>query len=187
MTPSETVARANAFVLFDLSPTPLRLWGGVGVTSWDGAEWVGTGRTAWDGENWVYAGSLGSIDGIGGARGLVAERVVYRIGGLSLGLSDQVAALSAARRKRVTLWAVVFNEDGGEIARAVVHKGRIDAPSITRTESTLSFEIPVETAFVGANRIPWNLYTDTDQRQLFSGDRAFEFISTLNGKRIVWP
>jgi hypothetical protein len=174
MTPSETVARANAFVLLDLSPTPLRLWDGTGVVSWDGAEWIGTGE-------------LGSISGLAGARGLVAERVVYRIGGLSLGLSDQVAALNAARRKRVTLWAVVFNEDGGEIARAVVHKGRIDAPSITRTESTLSFEIPVETAFVGANRIPWNLYTDTDQRQLFSGDRAFEFISTLNGKRIVWP
>jgi hypothetical protein len=168
------VARANAFVLFDLSPAPLRLWDGAGVVSWDGAEWIGTGE-------------LGSISGLAGARGLIAERVVYRISGLSLGLSDQVAALGAARRKRVTLWAVVFDEAGAEVARSVVHKGRIDAPSITRTESTLAFEIPVETAFVGANRIPWNLYTDTDQRQLFSGDRAFEFISTLNGKRIVWP
>lgn len=174
MIASETVARANAFVLFDLSPTPLRLWDGTGVVSWDGADWIGTGE-------------LGSISGLAGARGLVAERVVYRIGGLSLGLSGQLAALAASRRKRATLRAAVFDENGGEIARAVVHKGRIDAPSITRSESTLAFEIPVETAFVGSNRIPWNIYTDTDQRQMFPEDRAFEFVWTLNGKRIVWP
>lgn len=174
MIASETVARANAFVEFDLLPTPLRLWDGAGSTTWNGVEWI-------------EAGSLGTVSGLNGTRGLVAERVVYKIGGLSLGLSGQMDALKAARRRRVTLWAVVFDAAGIEIERAVVHKGRIDAPSVERTDGALSFEVPVETAFVGANRIPWNLYTDTDQQQLFPGDKAFEFVSTLNNKRIVWP
>lgn len=174
MIASETVARANAFVLFDLLPTPLRLWDGVGTTSWDGQDWIG-------------AGDLGSVDGLNGTRGLVAERVTYRIGGLTLGLTDQRLAAALARRRRVTLWAVVFNALGVEVARSVVHRGRIDTVQMTRTDGTLGFDVHVETAFVGANRIPWNIYTDTDQQQLWPGDRAFEFVSNLNGKRIVWP
>lgn len=169
-----TIARANAFVEFDLLPAPLRLWDGAGLTQWDGKDWIGTGE-------------LLSVSGLGGVRSLVAEQVVYRLSGLSLQLADQIAGLKAARRRPVTLWLVVFDKDGLEIKKSVIHKGRIDTPSVQRSEGSLSFEIPVETAFVGANRIPWNLFTGTDQRQMYDDDRAFEYVATLNGKRVVWP
>lgn len=171
---SATVARANAFVEFDLVPTPLRLWDGVGTSAWNGVEWT-------------EVGSLASVSGLNGNRGLVAQQVIYKIGGLTLGLSGQIEALKAARRRKVTMWLVVFDSAGIEIKRAVVHRGRIDAPSIQRSEGAVEFEIPVETLFVGANRISWNLFTDTDQQQRYPGDRALEQTPNLNGQKIVWP
>jgi hypothetical protein len=69
-----------------------------------------------------------------------------------------------------------------------IWSGRCLKPTFTFGEDgERSVRVSAESLFSLRSRPRYAMYTDSDQRQRFPGDRGFEFAATLVNKVVTWP
>ena len=64
--------------------------------------------------------------------------------------------------------------------------GKMDVMIIRETGETSTIELKLENRLVALERAIERRYTDEDQKNLFSGDKGFEFVPDLQDKQLVW-
>jgi hypothetical protein len=151
----------------------LRLWSGVGDISWNGQTWSG-------------AGTLLGISSIEESGEVVAQGTSISLSGVPV---DLVALCISDAQQGLPgkLWLGLLTTSGGVIADPVqAFVGRLDVPRISHGGESCTITISYESRLIDLNAPREFRYTDESQKQLYPGDRAFEYVTTIQGQDIVW-
>jgi len=140
-------------------------------------------------------GSTNTYTGLGDASGLspVDEQSAVQASGANLVLNGVKSSLIST-----ALSAQYTNRDGKiflgmfDTSKNVVSDvytlfvGKMDVMIIRETGDTSTIELKLENRLIALERAIERRYTDEDQKNLFPGDKGFEFIPDLQDKQLVW-
>lgn len=158
--------------------TTLRLWTGLGTSSFNGVNYTG-------------AGDLLKISS-------VSENSDLGTSGLSITLSGCNSTIVTAIRDQefqgntVTVYLNVVNEpsDGGGInavaASTVFFKGYMDNAIYTQNGDSVTIQLDVINQFARLSRSNVRLYTAEDQRNVRSNDLGLNYIESIAEQKLVW-
>jgi hypothetical protein len=149
-----------------------RYWSGVGPFTWAGAEYVGTG-------------TILSVSAIEETAELRATSTTLRLSGLPPEIRTLIA-VGGWQNRLAVLSLVFFDRAGvviGEPVRLRVH--RMDTLTM-QDGATVTVELTCESAFDGFDRPRIRRYTDADQQAEYPGDRAFEFVPSVQEFELSW-
>lgn len=144
----------------------------------------------WDGVTYKGAYGLGSVSPIADAPGEVKGITLELIGADSASLSLALDAADEVQGAPATIRTALVEQTA---AGYVVHDapidfaGLCDRMTIAEDGNSCAVSVSVESAAVDLLRGNASTYTDADQRALYPGDLAFEFLSIQADKRDVWP
>ncbi|WP_295986476.1 hypothetical protein [uncultured Variovorax sp.] len=142
----------------------------------------------------VYAGityrgaaGLGSVSSIEDAKGEV-KGLQFQISGvpieyLALALSDATVVQGAA----ITIRLAIMSADLTVVEAPIDWTGYVDTMSIEEDGETCTIAVTAESSEVDLLRGNVLTTSDADQKFLYPGDRAFEFVIAQEGVPIVWP
>ena len=140
-------------------------------------------------------GSTNTYTGLGDATGIspVDEQSSIQASGANLVLNGVKSSLiSTALSAQYTnrdgkIFLGLFDTSKNVIADVyTLFVGKMDVMIIRETGETSTIELKLENRLVALERAIERRYTDEDQKNLFSGDRGFEFIPDLQDKQLVW-
>ncbi|HEV2557966.1 MAG TPA: hypothetical protein VGU45_05010 [Microvirga sp.] len=169
----------------DFREQPRRWWTGFGTLVTGGHEWLGTGEVV-------------SIDGLEQPIGTAAPKTTFTLSGVDPDLV-RMARLASNRVKdrRVTVYLQFFDvvpDDAGVQPWTpldepyAVWAGIMDQLTYNADgPSSRSITLTAESLWVNRRRPPFGLYTDSDQKARFPGDRGLEQVAALVTKTIRWP
>ena len=140
-------------------------------------------------------GSTNTYTGLGDAAGMspIDEQSLIQASGANLVLNGVKSSLIAT-----ALSAQYTNRDGKiflgmfDTSKSVIADvytlfvGKMDVMIIRETGETSTIELKLENRLVALERAIERRYTDEDQKNLFSGDKGFEFVPDLQDKQLVW-
>lgn len=173
-------------VRFAFTTEPMFLWCGDGLL-----------ETA-DGQVWMGLGQLGDIGGIEQAVNGEAPQASFTLSGIDA----QIMRLARdefepeVKGRIVTVYIQFFgvaDAEDPENQRVLdtpypVWSGRLLTPSFSfDQEGERSVTVTAESLFSLRSRPQYAMYTDSDQKRRFPGDRGFEFVSSLVNKVVAWP
>lgn len=157
-----------------------------------------SGDVALNTSNWdisyggkLYRGAygLGAVstvsDAPGGAvKGITLELISGDSGTIALALDDADEVQGAP----VTIRTAIFDPETYQVLDAPVDfAGQCDVMQISEGASSVSITVTAESRAVDLLRSNPSTYTDGDQRALYAGDRAFEYVVDQTDKPVVWP
>jgi len=131
-------------------------------------------------------GAVGTVsDAPGGAvKGVTLEMTSGDSGTIALALDDADEVQGAP----VTIRTAIFDPATYQVLDAPVDfSGLCDTMQISEGSASVSITVSVESRAVDLLRSNPSTYTDADQRALFAGDRAFEYVVDQTDKPVVWP
>ena len=140
-------------------------------------------------------GSTNTYTGLGDAAGMspIDEQSLIQASGANLVLngvkSSLIAtALSAQYTNRDgKIFLGMFDTSKNVIADVyTLFVGKMDVMIIREQGDTSTIELKLENRLVALERAIERRYTDEDQKNLFSGDKGFEFVPDLQDKQLVW-
>tara|TARA_Y100001972_G_C7621783_1_gene311857 strand:+ start:465 stop:1043 length:579 start_codon:yes stop_codon:yes gene_type:complete len=140
-------------------------------------------------------GSTNTYTGLGDATGIspIDEQSSIQASGANLVLNGVKSslistALSAQYTNRNgTIFLGLFDTSKNVIADVyTLFVGKMDVMIIRETGDTSSIELKLENRLVALERAIERRMTDEDQKNLFTGDKGFEFIADLQDKQLVW-
>jgi hypothetical protein len=102
---------------------------------------------------------------------------------LSLALDDAAAVQGTP----LTIRLAIFSSSGQIIDAPIDWAGRLDTMVIEQTGETCSIAVTAESSAVDLLRGTSLTTSDSDQRFLYPGDRAFEYVASQSGQPVVWP
>ena len=140
-------------------------------------------------------GSTNTYTGLGDAAGMspIDEQSLIQASGANLVLNGVKSSLIAT-----ALSAQYTNRDGKiflgmfDTSKSVIADvytlfvGKMDVMIIRETGDTSTIELKLENRLIALERPNERRMTDEDQRNLFTGDKGFEFIPDLQDKQLVW-
>lgn len=128
-------------------------------------------------------GSIGAIDDSPGEiKGLQFTMSGVPTEYLALALDDAAIVQGAP----VTIRLAILS--GPDVLDAPIDwAGRLDTMSIEEDGDTCSITVTAESTAVDLLRGSALTYSNVDQQALYPGDRAFEYVNSQYGQRIVWP
>lgn len=146
-----------------------------------------TGWTlTWGGDSYLAVGQFGQLQEIDDSPGEV-KGVAFSLSGVS---SDAIALalVEPVQGKPITIYTAIFDPSTYQIADAAVEwAGRIDVFTIEEDGETCTLRVTAEHAGIDLLRPAVVRYTDADQRRLYPGDLAFQYVIDQSDKQIVWP
>jgi hypothetical protein len=150
--------------------------------------WSGLGELQWAGQTWVGAGNLLGFGTIEDTSEVVASGTSVSLSGIPQDLVEM--AIAVARQGdagRVYIGTMDVN-NAVIVDPTLAFSGRLDVPEISDGENTCSISISYESRLIDLNRPREFRYTNESQQQLFpgKGDRAFEYITSLQSKEVKW-
>ena len=140
-------------------------------------------------------GSTNTYTGLGDAAGVspVDEQSLIQASGANLVLNGVKSSLiSTALSSQYTnrdgkIFLGLFNTSKAVVADVyTLFIGKMDVMIIRETGETSTIELKLENRLVSLERPNDRRMTDEDQKNLFSGDKGFEFIADLQDKQLVW-
>jgi len=135
-------------------------------------------------EEFLGAGNLGSITGIGETAELRATRTEVTLTGIPPAFIALAFENAQGRRGRV--WIGLLDDNYAVVAEPILmFEGLLDSPFI-KLGSVGTVTVPINNRLILWERASNLLYTDQDQRQLFPGDRGFEFVQQTAEKNLIW-
>lgn len=174
------VKYVGLLVEIDYTPTPLRVWTGLGNVSWDSKTWTGIG-------------TLGNISVITEKVGIRAGKVTLTISGVP-SANKEIALDDASQNRSVKIWVATFTVAAGvwSIVDApnLIERGETDVHEIIEQGSekdTCSIEVTVETPLSRLSLLSVLRYTHEDQQLDFPGDRGFEYAAAVAEQVLYWP
>lgn len=142
----------------------------------------------WDGQVWLGVSLVGSVEAITDSAG---ERAPLRFTLSSVPnevLALAMDAATEARGKRCRVWLAIHDPDTYAIIETeLIWSGTLDQMVIAEGEKTGSIAVTAEHRGVTFGRPKPVRYTDADQRRLFSGDKALQYIVSQSTHQDVWP
>tara|TARA_R100000995_G_C3466588_1_gene116011 strand:- start:290 stop:868 length:579 start_codon:yes stop_codon:yes gene_type:complete len=140
-------------------------------------------------------GSTNTYTGLGDASGLspVDEQSAVQASGANLVLNGVKSSLiSTALSAQYTnrdgkIFLGMFDTSKNVVADVyTLFVGKMDVMIIRETGDTSTIELKLENRLIALERAIERRYTDEDQKNLFPGDKGFEFIPDLQDKQLVW-
>lgn len=165
--------RPRLFVSIDLAASTLRFTSARNDVSWDGHTWTGAAN---------LIGYQSPQEGLG----LEARGFTVTIGGTYA--ANIAAILVDARQGRpVKVWRAFFDDTFAVIADPYpLAAGRYDHAQTTRSGEDCAIQIFAESRFIDMLRPRNSRYTPEDQKRRFPGDRGFDFVPAMQGRRRQW-
>ncbi|MFC0280313.1 hypothetical protein ACFOHK_08170 [Falsigemmobacter intermedius] len=148
--------------------------------------WSGYGDYHWRGEAWTGAGHLIAISEIEETNGVVASGVTVSLSGIS---QDMIAtAINEARQGMPgRIWIGFCSADWQLLADPeLVFSGLLDVPQISEDGTTATVSISYESQLIDLQRPREWRYTHESQQQIHPGDRAFEFVTSIQEIDLKW-
>lgn len=148
--------------------------------------WTGLGDLDWGGQTWTGLGTLIGISEIEESPDVVAQSITVTLAGVDQ-LTVALAIVDASQGLPGRAWLALVAADGTVISDPVLaFAGRLDVPIIDDGADTCTISITYESRFVDPNRSRDWRYTHESQQALYPGDRGFEYVTTLQNKKITW-
>lgn len=140
-----------------------------------------------DGITYKGAGALGAIvpidDSPGEIKGLSFQLIGVDSGYIALALDDA----GVVQGTPVTIRTAILNSSYAIVDAPVEWSGKLDTMSIEEDGETCTISVSAESSAVDILRGGPLTYSDADQKSLYPGDRAFEFVILQALPPIVWP
>ena len=140
-------------------------------------------------------GSTNTYTGLGDAVGMspIDEQSLIQASGANLVLNGVKSTLiSTALSAQYTnrdgkIFLGLFDTSKNVVADVyTLFIGKMDVMIIRETGETSTIELKLENRLVSLERPNDRRMTDEDQKNLFTGDKGFEFIADLQDKQLVW-
>lgn len=174
------VKYVGVIVEIDYTPTPLRVWTGLGEISWDGKTWAGIGQ-------------LGGISAITEKVGIRAGQVTLTLGGIPAE-HKTIALNDTSQNRSVRIWLATFNVSEGVWTvvddPGLLERGETDVHEIVEEgaeKDTCTIQVTVETPLSRLTIISVLRQTHEDQQLDFPGDRGFEYAAAVAEQVLYWP
>jgi len=139
------------------------------------------------GVTYLGAAGLGSVspinDSAGEVKGLSFEMSGVSSTAIALALDDS----DIVQGTPVTIRTALLDNTYQVIDAPIDWTGRLDTMSIKEDGETCAIGVTAESTAVDLLRGTPLTYSDADQKSMFPGDRAFEFVNSQAGQRVVWP
>lgn len=168
-----TAAQSIPIILFqgDFQGSSLRLWNGVGNLSWDSQTWLGNG--------WLQGVE-------GGDESVEVEAVSMSV--ILSGIPSSVFSLilNDQREKLAGLLYIGFlNASTGAVVSSpyLWWKGQYSHAEIEEGAEGSKVSLVYDSPLVDLDRPKERRWTDESQKQLFAGDRGFEYVVAVS----KWP
>ncbi len=141
---------------------------------------------AWDGNTYIGAGGLLAFDGIEESAALQVSTARIQLTGV---LQDTIALLLTHTYidRRVVIYTAFLSGSGVVVDPVALFDGRADSPIIEEDPESGKCTVTLAAAqhWIDFERRPGRHTNDAEQQIWFSGDKGFEFVSSLN-KQIKW-
>lgn len=148
--------------------------------------WTGGGDLPWNGNTYTGTGLMGRVSGINETLELRASGVVFELNGLDPALLA-TALTEDYQGRTCRAYLGTFQPDGAITADpTLIYAGRMDVMGDEDDGRTGSIQLTAENHLVDLRRTRSWRNTDQDQKQLYPGDRGFEFVAALQDKEFVW-
>jgi len=150
--------------------------------------WDGHGYITTDGHDWLGFGQMGAVSGLEQSRNMGAPQTTFKLSGVD----DNLIAIAVNSSAEVTgnpctVYLQFLSSAGVPLdAPIAIWAGTMDTLTFQAGAKDQAITLTAETLFVDRVRAPWGLYTDTDQRARWPGDRGFEFVASLLFKTVSW-
>lgn len=150
--------------------------------------WDGHGYLTAAGEDWLGFGQMGSVSGLEQSRGMSAPMTTFKLSGVDDNLiAIAVNSASEVTGNPVTVYLQFLNSAGVPLDDPIaIWAGTMDTLTFQAGVRDQAITLTAETLFVDRVRAPFGLYSDTDQRARWTGDRGFEFVASLIFKTVNW-
>lgn len=148
--------------------------------------WTGKDDLVINSETYTGAGSLLSISGVEEGSELSSKGLTIALSGMDTTVLDY-ALTENYQNRPITLYMGFVMGGSNEVAGVMtVFKGRMIALTINDDPNGSTITIDCENRLIDLER-PCNLrYTKESQEYLFSGDKGFDRIASLQDKQILW-
>jgi hypothetical protein len=146
--------------------------------------WSGIGDLSWNGQTWNGAGTLLGVSPVQETDGLAATGMRFSLSGISTTVIS--ATIGNARQGlSAKLWLAVFDTSGAIIGDPVMlFSGLTDVPSISDAAETCTVSMTAESRLIDLERPRVRRYTKADQQQVYSTDKGFNYVPSLQDKKI---
>lgn len=153
-------------LLFD--DTPIRMWTGLGEKFIDGVNYVGVGSIL----------NISSIEE-------TAERSVKGATLTLSGVSSEALSLSLTEPYQGRVCNIYFGIEPDTTFNQIF-SGYMDQMNITDAPDTCDIELKVENRLIDLERARVARFTSAYQKSVYSGDRGFDFVESLQQKPVIW-
>jgi hypothetical protein len=148
--------------------------------------WTGIGDLTYDSE--IYTG-VGTILGMKE----IVENQAVEASGLDISLSVIASSIISTaltenyQGRPITVWFGSVDDTGAVIVdpHEVFH-GKMDVLEISEGADTCNVNMKCENETIELMKAKVRRYTSEDQKSLYSGDLAFDFVPSLQDKQLVW-
>jgi len=150
--------------------------------------WDGHGYLTAGGKDWLGFGQMGTVSGLEQSRNMGAPQTTFKLSGVDNNLiAIAVNSASEVTGKPCTVYLQFLSAAGVPLDDPIaIWAGTMDTLTFQAGVKEQAITLTAETLFVDRVRAPWGLYTDTDQRARWPGDRGFEFVASLLFKTVNW-
>lgn len=176
--------RPSYLVELTFKTAPFRVWSGVTAQTLDGKQWL-AGATP-DGT------SLISISNLQQARNGTAPPVSLSMFGIPASIMTPLRNEfdDEALNRDVNIYMQFWNLDSDtpldspySIWSGVMKSIRTSAPNV----ETRSITLQCESLFSGRAKASFGMYTPSDQKSRFPGDKGCDFVPALREQEVIWP
>ena len=147
--------------------------------------WNGRGDLTFNSEVYTGIGDLGRVSEL-------EEGIEQRAFGIALEISGvppsnvSLALSEELQNRKAEVWLGFFDSNYALVADPILmFRGRMDTMNIKLGE-TATITVTAESRLIDWSRPRIRRYTDGDQRERFSGDKGFQFVSDTTEREIVW-
>lgn len=141
----------------------------------------------WSSVTYKGAGAMGAIsqidDSPGEIKGLSFQLIGVDSAYIALALDDA----GVVQGTPVTIRTAILDSTYAIVDAPIEWTGKLDTMGIEENGETCTISVSAESSAVDLLRGGPLTYSDADQKSLFPGDRAFEFIVSQANTPIIWP
>lgn len=148
--------------------------------------WTGIGETTWDGKTWTGAGNLLSISPIEEKSAIEAIGFTVSLSGMP-SANVSLALASVRQGKPGKVWLGAIDAAGAIIADPyLVQQGKFDVIVLEDDGEHCMIAAQYESRLVDLLRPRERHYTLEDQQLDYAGDLGFEYVPSLQDMELLW-
>ena len=148
--------------------------------------WSGEERITWAGHEWTGGGLLLGIGSFSENARIEAAGTKVTISGIPA--AHVQAAIIEARQGMPGRIHLGLMDDGGQLAGEpqMLFAGRLDVPTLQDGGEYCTATLDYESRLVDLTRPRELRYTHESQQAIAAGDKAFEYVASLQDRQITW-